>query len=209
MAYVKAIRCAQHFIYIENQYFLGSSYNWPDYKTAGSCNPDATILFQRFDLRQSPEIVYLTWSFLLVVFIYMSLLTNLSSFLVVCVGANHIIPMELALKICSKIKEGKRFCAYIVIPMWPEGIPTEKAVQEILYFQVRSLLFCAEFEFKTVSTRAHYAPSNSWLDIIGDSVGAGVALALEWNLGRNGTKVSGSFVIKQSCDIHISIFDAL
>jgi hypothetical protein len=36
MAYVKAIRSAQHFIYIENQYFLGSSYNWPDYKTAGS-----------------------------------------------------------------------------------------------------------------------------------------------------------------------------
>ncbi len=27
-AYVKAIRAAQHFIYIENQYFLGSSYNW-------------------------------------------------------------------------------------------------------------------------------------------------------------------------------------
>ncbi|ESQ38294.1 hypothetical protein EUTSA_v10028438mg [Eutrema salsugineum] len=27
-AYVKAIRSAQHFIYIENQYFLGSSFNW-------------------------------------------------------------------------------------------------------------------------------------------------------------------------------------
>lgn len=36
MAYIKAIRCAQHFVYIENQYFLGSSYNWPDYKTAGT-----------------------------------------------------------------------------------------------------------------------------------------------------------------------------
>jgi phospholipase D1/2 len=35
MAYVKAIRSAQHFIYIENQYFIGSSYNWPDYKNAG------------------------------------------------------------------------------------------------------------------------------------------------------------------------------
>jgi phospholipase D1/2 len=36
MAYVKAIRMAQHFIYIENQYFLGSSYNWPDYDVAGN-----------------------------------------------------------------------------------------------------------------------------------------------------------------------------
>jgi phosphatidylserine/phosphatidylglycerophosphate/cardiolipin synthase-like enzyme len=31
-AYVKAIRVAQKFIYIENQYFLGSSYNWDSYK---------------------------------------------------------------------------------------------------------------------------------------------------------------------------------
>jgi phospholipase D1/2 len=36
MAYVKAIHMAQHFIYIENQYFLGSSYNWPDYDVAGN-----------------------------------------------------------------------------------------------------------------------------------------------------------------------------
>eukprot|EP01018_Ginkgo_biloba_P008008 Gb_19032 [translate_table: standard] len=34
-AYVNAIRSSQHFVYIENQYFLGSSYNWPSYKHAG------------------------------------------------------------------------------------------------------------------------------------------------------------------------------
>lgn len=34
-AYIQAIRSAQHFIYIENQYFLGSSYAWPSYKNAG------------------------------------------------------------------------------------------------------------------------------------------------------------------------------
>lgn len=36
--YIQAIRSAQHFIYIENQYFLGSSYAWPDYKNAGADN---------------------------------------------------------------------------------------------------------------------------------------------------------------------------
>jgi phospholipase D1/2 len=36
MGYINAIRSAQHYIYIENQYFLGSSYNWPDYTTAGN-----------------------------------------------------------------------------------------------------------------------------------------------------------------------------
>lgn len=88
MAYIKAIRSAQHFIYIENQYFLGSSYKWPDYPTA---------------------------------------------------GANHVIPMELALKICSKIREGKRFAVYVVIPMWPEGIPDSGPVQEILFFQSQTM----------------------------------------------------------------------
>lgn len=35
-AYIQAIRSAQHFIYIENQYFLGSSYAWSSYKNAGN-----------------------------------------------------------------------------------------------------------------------------------------------------------------------------
>lgn len=34
-AYVKAIRAAQHFIYIENQYFLGSSFNWDSHRDLG------------------------------------------------------------------------------------------------------------------------------------------------------------------------------
>lgn len=34
-AYVNAIRAAQRFIYIENQYFLGSSYNWSAHKDLG------------------------------------------------------------------------------------------------------------------------------------------------------------------------------
>lgn len=85
-AYVKAIRAAQHFIYIENQYFLGSSFNWSNYKT---------------------------------------------------LGANNLIPMEIALKIANKIRANERFAVYVVIPMWPEGSPTSTAVQRILFWQVR------------------------------------------------------------------------
>lgn len=55
-------------------------------------------------------------------------------------GANQLIPMELALKIASKIKAGKRFAVYVILPMWPEGVPDSAAVQEILYFQVET--FC-------------------------------------------------------------------
>ncbi|XP_074581781.1 phospholipase D delta-like isoform X3 [Curcuma longa] len=87
-AYVRAIRSAQHFIYIENQYFLGSSYGWPSYENS---------------------------------------------------GADNLIPMELALKIASKIRARERFAVYIVIPMWPEGVPTSNSVQEILFWQAQTM----------------------------------------------------------------------
>ncbi|GAB2248130.1 hypothetical protein Droror1_Dr00008012 [Drosera rotundifolia] len=35
-AYVKAIRSAEHFIYIENQYFIGSSFNWSAHEDLGT-----------------------------------------------------------------------------------------------------------------------------------------------------------------------------
>lgn len=44
--------------------------------------------------------------------------------------------MEVALKIANKIRANERFCAYIVIPMWPEGVPTSTATQRILFWQV-------------------------------------------------------------------------
>ncbi|XP_073296517.1 phospholipase D delta-like [Primulina huaijiensis] len=87
-AYIQSIRSAQHFIYIENQYFLGSSYAWPSYKNA---------------------------------------------------GADHPIPLELALKIASKIRAQERFAVYVVLPMWPEGNPKDNVMQEILYWQAQTM----------------------------------------------------------------------
>ncbi|CAN6480345.1 unnamed protein product [Victoria cruziana] len=98
-AYVEAIRAAQHFIYIENQYFIGSSYNW-------TSNTDA--------------------------------------------GADNLIPMEIALKIAEKIKAKERFSAYVVIPMWPEGIPTSIATQRILYWQSKTMQMMYEIIFKAL-----------------------------------------------------------
>lgn len=55
--------------------------------------------------------------------------------------------MELALKIASKISANERFSVYIVIPMWPEGVPTSSAVQEILFWQVIQFTYlCSIFE---------------------------------------------------------------
>ncbi|KAF2311123.1 hypothetical protein GH714_019622 [Hevea brasiliensis] len=98
-AYVKAIRAAQHFIYIENQYFIGSSFNWSSYK----------------DL-----------------------------------GANNLIPMEIALKIADKIRANERFAAYIIIPMWPEGVPTGAATQRILFWQHKTMQMMYETILKAL-----------------------------------------------------------
>ena len=58
------------------------------------------------------------------------------------------MPIELALKIVSKIKANERFSVYVVIPMWPEGIPTSSSVQEILHFQVKTPdIYCQVFMY--------------------------------------------------------------
>ncbi|KAL8119148.1 phospholipase D gamma 1-like [Apium graveolens] len=98
-AYVKAIRAAQHFIYIENQYFIGSSFNWTSNRE---------------------------------------------------LGANNLIPMEIALKIANKIRAHERFAVYIVIPMWPEGNPTSAPTQAILYWQNKTMQMMYETIYKAL-----------------------------------------------------------
>ncbi|KQK21427.1 phospholipase D alpha 1 isoform X2 [Brachypodium distachyon] len=92
-AYIHAIRRARDFIYIENQYFLGSSYAW----------------------RRDDGVT------------------------VEDINALHLIPKELSLKIVSKIEAGERFAVYVVVPMWPEGVPESASVQAILDWQRRTM----------------------------------------------------------------------
>lgn len=47
----------------------------------------------------------------------------------------NLVAAELTLKICKKIAAGERFAAYILVPMWSEGLPESSSVQEILYWQ--------------------------------------------------------------------------
>uniref|UniRef100_A0A1D1YKT4 Phospholipase D n=1 Tax=Anthurium amnicola TaxID=1678845 RepID=A0A1D1YKT4_9ARAE len=91
-AYINAIRRAKNFIYIENQYFLGSSYGW---------KPEGITVEE--------------------------------------IGALHLVPKELSLKIVSKIEAGERFTVYVVVPMWPEGVPETASVQAILDWQRRTM----------------------------------------------------------------------
>eukprot|EP01056_Protomagalhaensia_sp_Gyna25_P001556 Protomagalhaensia_sp_Gyna_25__1555@NODE_17_length_8134_cov_42_750093_g11_i0_p1_GENE_NODE_17_length_8134_cov_42_750093_g11_i0NODE_17_length_8134_cov_42_750093_g11_i0_p1_ORF_typecomplete_len841_score109_62PLDc_2/PF13091_6/0_73PLDc_2/PF13091_6/2_7e19PLDc/PF00614_22/3_2e03PLDc/PF00614_22/3_8e03PLDc/PF00614_22/1_3e07PLDc/PF00614_22/8_3e07PLD_C/PF12357_8/1_1e14_NODE_17_length_8134_cov_42_750093_g11_i010003522 len=87
-AYLYLIDRAQRFIYIENQYFLGSAQFWEDKS-------------------ETPA-----W---------------------------HLIPYELVRRICRAIHERKRFCIYVLIPLYPEGVPSSVTVQEILHWQFQTV----------------------------------------------------------------------
>lgn len=82
-AYVEAIRRAERFIYIENQYFIGGCHMWSKEKNC---------------------------------------------------GCRNLIPIEIALKVVNKIKAKERFAVYILIPMWPEGVPESEPVHDILHW---------------------------------------------------------------------------
>ena len=98
-AYVAAIRSAERFVYVENQYFIGGSYAWPSYRNRGACN---------------------------------------------------LVPMEIALKVASKIRAGEPFAAYVVMPMWPEGNPSSGPAQEILFWQNQTM----EMMYRVVAAAA-------------------------------------------------------
>jgi len=78
------IRNAKHTLYIESQYFLGSSHMWSQL-TSAKCG--------------------------------------------------NLIPADVTFKICDKIDQGERFAAYILVPLWPEGISESASVQAILHWQ--------------------------------------------------------------------------
>uniref|UniRef100_A0A2P2IDE3 phospholipase D n=1 Tax=Hirondellea gigas TaxID=1518452 RepID=A0A2P2IDE3_9CRUS len=86
-AYIHHVRRARRFIFIENQYFLGSSYGW---------------------------------------------LVNEAK-------CAHLIPMEIATRIVNGIKNNEDFRVYIIVPIHPEGDPSSDVVQEILYWQYRTI----------------------------------------------------------------------
>eukprot|EP00755_Sulcionema_specki_P004855 Sspe_Gene.31196::Locus_15396_Transcript_1_1_Confidence_1.000_Length_2453::g.31196::m.31196/K01115/PLD1_2; phospholipase D1/2 len=88
-AWITAIERSERFIFIENQYFIGSSKLWREGRTG-------------------------------------------------CTPVNKI-PMVIVNRAKRAIAEGRDWCAYIITPMFPEGIPDAGVTQEIIHFQYRTM----------------------------------------------------------------------
>ena len=54
-------------------------------------------------------------------------------------GACNLVPMEIALKVASKVRARAPFAAYVVMPMWPEGNHGSGPAQEILFWQNQTM----------------------------------------------------------------------
>ncbi|MQL74856.1 hypothetical protein Taro_007229 [Colocasia esculenta] len=111
-AYVKAIRSAQRFIHIENQYFIGSSYGWT-YKNAvkrGMATAQMGHLLCDSKLRHPWTFLYSPSHENLLPHAELDFSERTQDMLPP--GADNMIPMELALKIASKIKADEPFSVY-------------------------------------------------------------------------------------------------
>ena len=52
---------------------------------------------------------------------------------------NHLVPVEIAEQIVQMVEQGKRLASYIVIPLFPEGDPSAPHIQEILFWQSKTM----------------------------------------------------------------------
>eukprot|EP00755_Sulcionema_specki_P030884 Sspe_Gene.95394::Locus_67698_Transcript_1_1_Confidence_1.000_Length_2476::g.95394::m.95394/K01115/PLD1_2; phospholipase D1/2 len=88
-AWLTAIERSERFLYIENQYFMGSSDYWKGGRSSNT--------------------------------------------------PRNRIPIAIVDRILRAIRERKEYCAYICIPLHPEGLPDAGAIQEIMHFQYRTI----------------------------------------------------------------------
>eukprot|EP01060_Flectonema_neradi_P038015 TRINITY_DN7857_c0_g1_i1.p1 TRINITY_DN7857_c0_g1~~TRINITY_DN7857_c0_g1_i1.p1 ORF type:complete len:1004 (+),score=169.49 TRINITY_DN7857_c0_g1_i1:83-3013(+) len=107
-AWVDVIERSERFIYIENQYFIGSSEMWLGEKSHG--------------------------------------------------GASNIIPESITKRIQQAIRKNEEYCAYILIPLFPEGTPAGAVVQELLRWQkntIQAMYHAINKTIKSSKSQAH------------------------------------------------------
>lgn len=79
--------------------------------------------------------------------------------------ASNLIAIEIAEKICAKIRSNQRFVVYVVVPMFPEGPPDSGAVQEILSHQRKTVALITSRIAKAIKETGSDTMVSDWFNI--------------------------------------------
>lgn len=77
----------------------------------------------------------------------------------------ELIPLEIALRVARAIREDQPFAAYIVIPMWPEGIPDAGSVQEVLLWQTATIRMMYRIVAQALKIKGSKAHPKDYLNL--------------------------------------------
>eukprot|EP01065_Artemidia_motanka_P014465 TRINITY_DN1839_c0_g1_i1.p1 TRINITY_DN1839_c0_g1~~TRINITY_DN1839_c0_g1_i1.p1 ORF type:complete len:1172 (+),score=237.19 TRINITY_DN1839_c0_g1_i1:99-3518(+) len=119
-AYVNAIMKAERFVYIENQYFMGSSL--------------ASDKYSKKDIEPLAGFKWPGWTYS-----SQSIVGMVADVVSAGRTPQNRIPMAITARICKAIQEGKPFKAYVCIPLSPEGAPADACMQEIIHWQYKTM----------------------------------------------------------------------
>jgi phospholipase D1/2 len=78
---------------------------------------------------------------------------------------DNLVPVEIALRCARAVMAGHAFAAYVVIPMWPEGIPEAGSVQEVLLWQTATIRMMYRIVAKAISRKGVDAHPRDYLNI--------------------------------------------
>mmetsp|Transcript_9813 Transcript_9813/g.29512 ORF Transcript_9813/g.29512 Transcript_9813/m.29512 type:complete len:978 (-) Transcript_9813:2047-4980(-) len=78
---------------------------------------------------------------------------------------DQLIPLEIALRVAKAIMRDEPFAAYVVIPMWPEGIPDAGSIQEVLLWQTATIRTMYRIVAKAIQLKGSEAHPRDYLNI--------------------------------------------
>eukprot|EP00177_Eucheuma_denticulatum_P004874 GFKZ01008849.1.p1 GENE.GFKZ01008849.1~~GFKZ01008849.1.p1 ORF type:complete len:854 (-),score=136.54 GFKZ01008849.1:772-3333(-) len=79
--------------------------------------------------------------------------------------ASNLIAIEIAEKICAKIRANERFAVYVVVPLFPEGPPDSGAVQEILSHQRKTVGLITSRVAKAIKESGSDTTVSDWFNM--------------------------------------------
>lgn len=107
--------------------------------------------------------------------------------------APNLVAIEIAEKICAKIRANERFAVYVNVPLYPEGAPASGPVQEILSHQRKTVSVITQRIAETIAETGIDSSISDWFNVfclvnresVDGSAGNGGSTPLEQQLSAS------------------------